>query len=801
MGGINGGDFIKKEGITRTQFENQLKSQGVKNEKLNEAMSVFDRYAESNNAEGEAQGTLNTVEQGLIRDKFSQMDIDGDGKVKKGEFKQQGEDINYKVYKQFINAFNNLTASGDVVTVTEDTDDTDFNNVKNPTNPQENDVQGYRYTEGQPVVPPKPQHTPEFNDAKDVKKAIYQYLSGKTDLSDADIESMDDLDALNGLNFEIADKGADTVNVKYGDKVFILHKTADGKYSIDSQPDANGNGTTLQEELLNSSTTDTKHNYRNRHGIAGNNQSTYTQDGISNTSKNRQHVNPVQTFTSMVLNNTEDSSLTIDKGLNGSDIIAEINKGNETDVEEISMHDLIKYIKASVKEAKKTTADGKNYGTRTAASDVDFDLKDLTNLGIIFKKYDADGNGKLKADELDKLIHDLTNGKTMTGIAKESKDQRYTYNKPETKPTQPTPPHNDNGGGGGADPEPPTPQFKPHYGAVVSKPDRTRHTAGTNKDSAQDVNYVMDGGRRILVEQVDGQWRTVENQNIAEFQDHGLFGAGNKDFIKINGLSSNVRAEVVDGNLRSSMRIKIKDANGNTTYREVTPNGDGTYNLGKVVDKKGKDVADNTQQILSDLGMTNTDGVKIPQDLSVEKKNGKLLCKLKGRTVTADVARAHIRALNSNPEVHHINGPKAKGEVTSQRNTTVSQNDPIHQETVVSTPDNKIDEYLEKDSNYQGWIEYLNSQPDDILIRMHRKNLDSYKKVMASWKDGPLSSGAFVQRGTYLFTNIERITLTNGQHAYKSNLGFFYPHSDGLIGLRKIDDTSLIPERYRSSTP
>lgn len=668
MGGINGGDYVKKEGITRANFETQLKNQGVKEQKLNDAMSVFDRYAESNNAEGEGQGVLNTIEQGLVRDKFSQMDINNDGTLTKKEFKQQGEDINYKVYKQFINAFNNLTSSGEIVTITEDTDKTDFDNVEHPENPQENDVQGYRYTE-EPTAPPTPQPTPEFKDNDAVKKIIYQYLSGNNNLTDEDIENMDNMNALNGLTFDVKEGGTDKVEVKFGDKVFILHKTANGQYSIDSQADADGNGTTLQDEILNSETTDVKHNYRNRYGIAGNSQSNYGNEGIINTSRDRQHVNPVQTFTSMVLNNTEDSSLTIDKGLTGENIIAEINKGkgDNEKVTEISMHDLIKYIKAAVKEAGTTTSESKNFGTRTAAKDVDFDLKDLTNLGIVFKKYDKDGSGKLDKGELDNLINDLTHGKTMTGIAKASNEQRYTYNKPDTTPTPN--PHHDNDGGGNPNPTPP--KFKPHYGAIVSKPDHTRHSAGTNKDAAQDVSYVMDGGRRILVEKVDGKWRTVENQNIAEFQDHGFMGAGNKDFIKINGLSSNVRAKVVGGRLRGNMVIEIKDTNGNKTYRQVTPNGDGTYTLGELVDRNGHTIEDNSQQILNDLGMTNVDGIKIPQDLAVEKKHGKTTYKIKGREVNADVARSYIRALNSNPEVHHINGPKAKGEVTApQQNTS-----------------------------------------------------------------------------------------------------------------------------------
>lgn len=72
-----------------------------------------------------------------------------------------------------------------------------------------------------------------------------------------------------------------------------------------------------------------------------------------------------------------------------------------------------------------------------------------------------------------------------------------------------------------------------------------------------------------------------------------------------------------------------------------------------------------------------------------------------------------------------------------------------------------------------------------------KESLPKYKKVMSNWEDGHYC--ASFSRVAYTWTNIERITLKNGVHAYKSDQGVFYPHADGDIGLDTVPK-DLIPD-------
>ena len=79
-----------------------------------------------------------------------------------------------------------------------------------------------------------------------------------------------------------------------------------------------------------------------------------------------------------------------------------------------------------------------------------------------------------------------------------------------------------------------------------------------------------------------------------------------------------------------------------------------------------------------------------------------------------------------------------------------------------------------------------------MKYKMYKPKLDEYVKEMNNWKDGPLGNESFLQRGTVKFTNLERITLKNGQRAWKCNEGVFYPYIDGKIGGPRVED-ALIP--------
>ena len=81
---------------------------------------------------------------------------------------------------------------------------------------------------------------------------------------------------------------------------------------------------------------------------------------------------------------------------------------------------------------------------------------------------------------------------------------------------------------------------------------------------------------------------------------------------------------------------------------------------------------------------------------------------------------------------------------------------------------------------------------------------------MENWQDGPLDRRNLVRRngeatgtgGNYneifrdnqiivynnskQYTNVERMTLSNGQHVWKSDQGVFYPGANGKIGLDEV---------------
>ncbi|MBQ2611376.1 hypothetical protein IJF81_03185, partial [bacterium] len=72
-----------------------------------------------------------------------------------------------------------------------------------------------------------------------------------------------------------------------------------------------------------------------------------------------------------------------------------------------------------------------------------------------------------------------------------------------------------------------------------------------------------------------------------------------------------------------------------------------------------------------------------------------------------------------------------------------------------------------------------------------KESLPKYKETMSDWKDGYCYY--FTSKGTHTWTNVERITLKNGVHAYKSDQGVFYPHADGDISLYEVEE-ELIPD-------
>ena len=159
----------------------------------------------------------------------------------------------------------------------------------------------------------------------------------------------------------------------------------------------------------------------------------------------------------------------------------------------------------------------------------------------------------------------------------------------------------------------------------------------------------------------------------------------------------------------------------------------------------------------------------------------------------------------------------------------------------------EIQEYLKKDENYKEWQQYYDkaysrifeisqkygleatsielakskiSNSEDLqeyvsllnTLYNERNSLSKYEEEVANWQDGPLPRNTaklvrwhgetegigsnyaefmkgdrvLVQHNGRLYSNVERITLKNGQHAWKSDQGVFYMWSNGKIGLDEV---------------
>lgn len=177
----------------------------------------------------------------------------------------------------------------------------------------------------------------------------------------------------------------------------------------------------------------------------------------------------------------------------------------------------------------------------------------------------------------------------------------------------------------------------------------------------------------------------------------------------------------------------------------------------------------------------------------------------------------------------------------------INQNNEIVGESTVKVQQQTvdIDEYLKRDENYQMHKEIYNTlksefvqigrkydvtpgdiddakkkitNPEDLqnyisamnTIYNERNSLAAYRNEMENWQDGPLDRRNLVRRngeatgtgGNYneifrdnqiivynnskQYTNVERMTLSNGQHVWKSDQGVFYPGVNGKIGLDEV---------------
>ena len=115
---------------------------------------------------------------------------------------------------------------------------------------------------------------------------------------------------------------------------------------------------------------------------------------------------------------------------------------------------------------------------------------------------------------------------------------------------------------------------------------------------------------------------------------------------------------------------------------------------------------------------------------------------------------------------------------------------------------NNLQAYLEKDKAFREYVSYVKDLSTQMknatgneFVKLSLKRdfysqqLHSYLTELTNWQDG-FAWDTFNRNGN-VFTNVSRVTLSNGQPAYKCDQGYFYPDFDGKIGVAKIPEELL----------
>lgn len=178
------------------------------------------------------------------------------------------------------------------------------------------------------------------------------------------------------------------------------------------------------------------------------------------------------------------------------------------------------------------------------------------------------------------------------------------------------------------------------------------------------------------------------------------------------------------------------------------------------------------------------------------------------------------------------NTPEELDRIKTELGVRVESNPVPRSETLSVAPDPRTDleGYLAQDTVYQGFLRVQNSVNSRIAELEERygitpgddfgvfqitdqndksdytrygllrgtliDNLNAYKTTMQNWQDGikfTEVSWTATGRGTHVYTNVESITLPNGQKAYKTDQGTFFPRENGKIGDQKVPE-NLLPK-------
>lgn len=663
--GINlNGRSINGDGITQDKFNEILKESNYSEKEKKAALDIFTKFAAMDND----KTTLSADEAKQAFAELEKLNTDNDNDVSKKELKQGKNGSDYQkalaeAGKSAVELFYSSLSgksdahlskdkTGNIVDVHLSKDEAGNTvittlNDNNTVPTKDDDFKTTVYDDkGEVKHEDKHEEPPKLTD-NDIQATFLKYITNSKDFDG----KLFGENTLNGFfagdnpQLKVINENG-KVGIEYNGKMYNMRgKDGDIRFEYDGEGPKNKGAETLQHAILNSNSDDAVHKYHN-HGEAINSGSTYNVKNGKIEHTNKDSVSQTQTFASMLMNGNEKSTLTLDKqrSKDGSfettaEHIIKTLDSNENGKPEpgISMKELISYLKAVETEAKELD-ENQATGARKFAKGVDLDLKDLANIGVVFKKYDKNQNGILNEQELQKLLNDLKE-ESMSKLAQGEKIAEYKG--PDTASSTKTQPR-----------------------ARTANRTRNEVTINGNKTGAK-IQYDYENGLRTVVK--DGK-EDLEG-NIAEESDPS-FGLGKKRFVYIEGLPIEVRAELKLDEESKSKIVEVKDRNGSVRYYKVdiskTKGKDDTYKLGDELVKNGKKMVSRqqlTDDICKQLGIRG-ENIKLPDNITAEYgKNGKMTFKLNGRICNSNFARVAIMRANSG----------AKGLDDGQRSVTISE--------------------------------------------------------------------------------------------------------------------------------
>lgn len=743
--GINlNGRSINGDGITQEMFNEILNKSHASEKEKKAALDIFTKFAAMDND----NTTLSVDEAKQAFAELEKLNTDNDNDVSKKELKQGKNGSDYQkalaeagksaveLFYSSLSGKSDAHLSDNIVDVHLSKDETGNTvvttlNDKNTVPTKDDDFKMTVYDDKGEVKHEDKHEEPSKLTDKDIQKTFLKYITNSNDF-DGELFGSNTLDGFfagDKPQLKVINENG-KVGIEYNGKMYNMRgEGADIRFEYDGEGTENKGAETLQQAILNSKSDDAVHKYHN-HGEAINSGSTYdAATGTISHGTNKDSVSQSQTFASMLMNGNENSTLTLDKqrSKDGSfettaehiikTLDSKDSEGKSDD--EISMKELISYLKAVEVESNGLN-ENQATGARRFAKGVDLDLKDLANIGAVFKKYDTTGNGKLDKNELQNLLNDFKKKKnSMSKLAQGVEIAKYKG------PDKTNPKDND----------PVTQLHTPRTRTA----NRTRNEVDIKGNkTGEKIQYDYENGLRTVVK--DG--KEDLKGNIAEESDPS-FGLGKKRFVYIEGLPIEVRAELKLDEESKSKIVEVKDRNGSVRYYKVniskTEGKVDTYKLGDELVKNGKKMVSRqqlTDDICKQLGIRG-ENIKLPDNITAEYgKNGKMTFKLNGRICNSNFARVAIMRANS----------EAKGLDDGQRSVTISGKNLPSQLNYVDNKLNSRDIDISNSELYAdkstGWKlrDYL--KKNSIMIDNKEYNVSSTKivdksgNVLVEYKNG-----------------------------------------------------------------